>query len=194
MALCSSGLSYQLREVLLNNKPRAMILISPKATVPVLQLETGDVIDQSLDIMVWALEKKDPDFWLTPEIGKLCNMLDLISEADTDFKFNLDRYKYPSRFGGVDPEFYRNEGEAFLGTLENFLEKNSYLFGRRASLADYAIFPFVRQFANTDRLWFDQSRYNSLQRWLNVIMENEYFLSIMRKHPVWKSGDPPIIV
>ena len=193
MALYASGQSCELREVVLGNKPAEMIELSPKAEVPVLRLETGDVLDQSLDIMLWALGKNDPGGWLTPEHGGLDDMVALIGAADGDFKENLDRYKYASRYQGADPLHHRTEGEKFLHLLNGRLAKSAYLFGDTPALADYAVAPFIRQFANTDRAWFDATPHTALQKWLGGILASEPFTAIMAKHPAWAAGDAPTL-
>ena len=193
MALSVSDQTYEIREVVLSKKPLELIDLSPKATVPVLQLVTGQILEQSLDIMRWALEKHDPFGWLEPEYGTLCDMLKLIKKADGDFKYNLDHYKYVQRYKNVDPLFHRTEGELFLRLLDEILGQYNYLFGSRPSLADYAIVPFIRQFANTERKWFDELRYSSLQKWLDDLLTNKYFTAIMNKYPAWQTGDKPII-
>jgi glutathione S-transferase len=193
MALYCSGQTYELREVILRNKPAAMLKISSKATVPILQLQTGDVIEQSLDIMLWTLKNNDPAGWFKPERGTLDDMLALIDEADGDFKGNLDRYKYAPRYQDSDPFFHRGEAEKYLYVLNGQLETNNYLFGSKPSLADYAIAPFIRQFANTDRGWFDAAPYPNLQEWLKVFLSGEPFIKIMHKFPAWQSGDAPTI-
>ncbi len=193
MALFSSSQTCEIREVLLNNKPIELINISPKGTVPVLEFSSGLVIEQSLEIMCWALEQNDPLGWLTPEFGKLEDMLDLIKNVDGDFKYNLDHYKYAQRYENSDPMLYRTEGERFLRLLNERLGKYNYLFGTKPSLADYAIMPFVRQFANTDRTWFNILPVSALQKWLNDLLASDIFGAIMNKYPAWQGGDSPII-
>ena len=192
MALYISGQSCELREVVLRNKPFEMIELSPKATVPVLQLETGDVLDQSLDIMLWALAENDPEGWLVPEHGTLNEMLALIAENDGPFKDHLDRYKYAPRYENADPESHRAEAEKFLQVLNERLENCKYLFGNSPALADYAIAPFIRQFANTDRTWFDAAPYPHLQNWLETFLNAELFNRVMDKYPAWQTGDTPV--
>lgn len=189
MALYISGQPCVLREVVLRNKPAEMIELSPKATVPVLQLETGDVLEESLDIMLWTLAKNDPDDWLQPESGTLEEMLALVEENDGPFKENLDRYKYAPRYENADPEVHRAEAEKFLRVLNERMENCKYLFGNRPALADYAIAPFIRQFANTDRAWFDAAPYPCLQNWLEEFLEAELFKQVMDKYPAWQTGD-----
>ena len=193
MALRVSCQSCEIREVLLSNKPIELIDLSPKATVPVLQFATGHVLEQSLEIMCWALEQNDPFGWFNPGRGTFGDMLDLIKEADGDFKYNLDHYKYSGRYENVDPLFHRTEGEKFLKLLSERLDQYNYLFGTKPSLADYAIVPFIRQFANTDRPWFDALLYRSLHKWLNNLISSEPFNAIMVRYPVWQAGDDPII-
>ena len=191
MALYISGQSCQLREVVLRNKPAEMIELSAKATVPVLQLETGDVLEESLDIMLWTLANNDPDGWLQPGFGTLDEMLALIEECDGPFKENLDRYKYAPRYACADPETHRTMAEEFLRVLEGRMENRQYLFGNSPALADYAIAPFIRQFANTDRAWFDATPYPQLQRWLDAFLNAALFKRVMTKYPAWQQGDPP---
>jgi glutathione S-transferase len=188
--------SLELREVALKSKPQELLDISPKATVPVLlvsgeQLANSSIIDESLDIMLWALEQGALNqatdilrtqylpFHLQLEIDEL------IDENDGTFKWALDRYKYSDRFEESE-EHYRELGEAFLTKLEQLLEKNRYLFTAEMSLADIAIFPFVRQFAHVDKSWFKQSPYPKLIQWLNELLESELFSSIMEKYKPWQ--------
>ena len=193
MALYVSGQIFEIREVKLKNKPIELIELSPKGTVPVLALSTGEMFEQSLDIMCWALRKNDPLNWLAPEHGDLESMVDFIEMFDNDFKFNLDRYKYPQRYEIVDALIYRQECERFIEILDKLLNKNVYLFGRQPSLVDYAILPFVRQFANTDRDWFDSLPYSILKGWLGTLLNDRPFINIMDKYPAWELGNKPII-
>lgn len=190
LALSVSQQHCRLREIVLRDKPDHMVEISPKATVPVLQLLDGKVIEESLDIMRWALSENDPNEWLVPESGTLEDMFELIAESDGPFKHNLDRYKYANRYEeGTDPVEHRTDGEVFLQKLNKRLAISQNLFGDRPSLADFAIFPFVRQFANTDREWFDNAPLPHLQRWLQTHLESDIFLGVMKKWTVWKDGD-----
>lgn len=194
LALWRTGVSTELREVVLRDKPPSLLEFSPKATVPVVVLEDGTVIDESLDIMLWALERSDPDGWLTPGVGTLDDMLALIEATESDFKGHLDRYKYPERYDDVDPLFHRAEAERFLAGLDERLARHDYLFGPKPALADWAIGPFVRQFANTNREWFDATPYESLKVWLERFLDSALFQSVMVKHPQWHEGDAPIYV
>ncbi len=186
MALLISKTPVRLREVVLRDKPEEMIAASPKATVPVLVQDDGVVIDESLAIMHWALERNDPKGWLENKAAGD----DLIAEADGDFKSNLDRYKYPTRYDDVDPIVHRSAGLAFLRKLEERLSANGQLLGNKARLADYAIFPFVRQFANNDRNWFDAQSLPAVQNWLMTHLDSDLFSTAMKKYPQWKTGDP----
>jgi glutathione S-transferase len=169
-----------------------MVELSPKATVPVLQLETGDVLEQSLDIMLWTLANNDPGDWLVPECGTLNDMLALIAENDGPFKDHLDRYKYAPRYDNADPVSHRAEAEKFLCALDERMKNCAYIFGNRPALADYAIAPFIRQFANTDRAWFDAAPYPHLQKWLEGFLNAELFKQVMDKYPAWQPGDSPV--
>ena len=189
--------SLELREVVLKNKPQALLDISPKATVPVLvlskeNLNSETVIDESRDIMNWALEQASltqktqyHPFHLQLEIEEL------IDENDGSFKWALDRYKYSDRFEESE-KHYRKLGEVFLAKLEQLLENNRYLFTPEMSLADIAIFPFVRQFAHVDKKWFEQSPYPKLIQWLNELLESELFNSIMEKYKPWNKQEETI--
>ena len=186
MALRYSGIAVEIREIALRNKPQHMLQISPKGTVPVLVLQNGEVIDESLDIMRWALAQNDPEDWLTT--GEAVFRQDaeaLIKENDGAFKQALDRYKYAIRFPEQPAEVYRAEGEVFLQQLEMRLNSHRYLSRDRYALADIAIFPFIRQFALVDEKWFAAAPYPALSIWLKQLSESELFTSIMEKHPTW---------
>jgi len=190
MALLYAGVTFELREVILKNKPVEMLAISPKGTVPVLQLDDGSVIDESLDIMRRGLEQADVDGWLKPESDTIADMLALIRINDNEFKHHLDRYKYPDRFGPEsDPLHHRQKAAAFLTILECALNKHAFLFGDQISMADIAIFPFVRQFAHTDRDWFSDQPWVALQRWLKLLISSDLFKQAMAKHAAWKPAE-----
>ena len=188
LAIAVSGQTCALREVVLRNKPPEMIQASPKGTVPVMLLPNGHVLEESLEIMRWALKQRYPEGWLTPLNEDSDDINALISENDGSFKENLDRYKYPTRYNISDPLHYRSQGVLFLEKLNTRLIKIPYLFGYNFTFADAAILPFVRQFANNDRKWFDALSLSGVQNWLQSILESERFLSMMLKYPVWKSG------
>lgn len=190
LAIASAGFEVALREVLLRDKPESMLEASPKATVPVLVLPDGTVIDESLDVMLHVLHQRDPEHFLTPTSGSLDDMLALIAQSDGPFKSALDRYKYSNRYEDVDATEQRQMASAFLGKLdERFAGNNGYLFGNRLSLADLAILPFVRQFANVDRTWFDTQDWPALIEALKNFRESERFMVIMEKYPQWRVGD-----
>jgi len=189
LAIAIAGVVVTLREVVLRDKPAHMLEISPKGTVPVLMLDDGTVIDESLNVMLWALTQSDPDGWLKPEEGTLEDMLALIADCDGDFKHHLDRFKYATRYEDVDPLSHRREAEAFLAMLEARLQDGGWLFGGRPCLADYAILPFIRQFASVDRGWFGGAPYPALQAWLAAFTEGALFQSVMKKYPQWHPGD-----
>ena len=190
MALYASGQTVALREILLRDKPAEMVALSPKATVPVLHLTDGTVLEESLEIMDWALSRNDAGSWLAPADGTAADMRDLIAVCDGPFKHHLDRYKYATRYEeGTDPVHHRTEAIAFLERLEDRLADQPFLFGDRVSLADIAIFPFVRQFANADRAWFDAQPLPRLREWLDGLVASPLFAAAMEKWPVWVPGD-----
>lgn len=185
LALAISGTVCELREVKLSAKPPEMLAASPKGTVPVLVLPDGRVIDQSLDIMRWALAASDPEHWLERDDPAL------IERNDGPFKHDLDRYKYPDRHGS-DPLFHRAQGMAFLSALEERLGANEQLCGRHRGLADMAIMPFVRQFAAVDPAWFAAQPLPRLRRWLDGHLQSGLFSRVMGRPAPWQPGDPPL--
>ena len=191
MALAVSGVDCEVREILLRDKPQEFLKASPKGTVPVVVLPDGNVIEQSLHVMLWALGENDPNNWLPKDPVAKAEIMALIDETDGDFKHHLDHYKYANRYG-ADPEEHKQKALFFLKKLEARLSEQAYLFGSAASLADYAIFPFVRQFANTDRAWFDDLPLPKLQAWLNAFLKSEIFNDIMPKLKPWANGDPQL--
>ncbi|WP_236196989.1 glutathione S-transferase [Pseudomonas glycinae] len=177
MALRYSGVPVEIVEVSLKAKPAQMLAISPKGTVPVLDAD-GQVIDESLEIMRWALAQHDPDDWL---LGGDSRIAELIEANDRVFKIHLNRYKYAERYPEQPMEVYRAEGALFLQKLDELLEGRDYLLANHPSLADIALLPFVRQFAHVDRDWFAQTPYRRLQAWLQRFLESELFTGIMKK-------------
>lgn len=190
LAIAVSGQVCALREVVLRNKPVEMLDASPKATVPVLVLTSGDVLEESYDIMKWALAANDPDGWLTPTQGSVDDIDALVRINDGAFKHHLDRYKYPDRYDDVDPLEHRAEGVKILHALDDRIRDAGFLCGSQVSLADAAIMPFVRQFAHTDKDWFDSLDLPSLQNWLRRGLESPLFKRVMQKYPAWQTGDP----
>lgn len=189
MGLMISETKVVLREVVLRDKPSAMIAASPKATVPVLVMPDGSVIDQSIDIMRWALRQNDPQHWL--EYEEQANTL--IEQADGPFKTALDRYKYHSRYDDADPNIEQEKALAILRQWDAQIGDKLCFFGEKNGVADFAIFPFVRQFANHDRGWFDAQNIPNLQRWLAAHLQSPLFQSIMSKYPQWHDGDERVI-
>jgi len=181
MALRYAGVPVEIVEVSLKNKPAEMLALSPKGTVPVLNAD-GVVIDESLQIMRWALAQNDPDDWLLAgDAFAALWMEKLIEGNDQIFKSALNRYKYAERYPERPMEAYRAEGALFLQKLDELLEGRDYLLADHPSLADIALLPFVRQFAHVDREWFAQTPYVRLQAWLQRLLESELFISIMKK-------------
>lgn len=182
LALYSSKISHEHREVDLKNKPAEMLAISPKGTVPVLQLQDGLILEQSLDIMNWALK----DSPLSREA------LDLITENDTTFKKALDRYKYPGRYPEESAHNYRDECEAYLQKLEGRLQP--FLSGSTRTLLDMAIFPFIRQFSQVDLPWFEAQDYPRLKNWLQSFTSMTLYERVMEVYSPWVAGDDPTLV
>ena len=188
LAIAVSGQKCALREVVLRNKPPEMIKASPKGTVPVVLLPNGQVLEESLEIMYWALSRNDPDGWLDPLAQGREEIDALIAENDGPFKKDLDRYKYPTRYNVLSPLHYRGQGEKFIKKLNTRLTGSPYLFGDSFTFADAAILPFIRQFANNDRKWFDSVQLSAVQNWLQSILDSDRFLKVMQKYPVWETG------
>lgn len=187
------GLQYakikvKLREVVLRHKPAEMTAISPKATVPVLRLPDHIVIDESYDIIKWAISQNDPDNWQQ----SIAQSDDLVKINDGIFKAALDKYKYASRFPEQEPGFYRSQGELFLNRLDQMLRQSPFLLGKQETLADIAIFPFIRQFAHVDKAWFYAAPYPQLHRWFKGYLNGEPFNNIMHKYTPWQKGDQEI--
>ncbi|MHC8395077.1 glutathione S-transferase [Pseudomonas sp. LB3P93] len=181
MALRYSGVAVQIVEVSLKAKPAEMLALSAKGTVPVLSVD-GQVIDESLAIMHWALAQNDPQDWLlTDDPAAQAQIAVLIEENDQAFKVQLNRYKYAERYSEQPMETYRAAGEVFLRKLDELLEGRDYLLAEHPSLADVALMPFIRQFAHVDREWFGQTPYVRLQVWLQRFLESELFVGVMQK-------------
>ncbi len=189
LAIKYSATGVELREVVLADKPAEMLSASPKGTVPVLILSDGSILDESLDIIHWALSINNPENWLPENSYLLQKANELITTNDEVFKIHLDHYKYACRFPEFSAEYYRTQGEEFLQDLENLLEKSRCLLADHITLADIAIFPFIRQFVFVDKDWFDQSQYTNLNLWLNNMLEMKLFKDIMKKYPQWVPGN-----
>lgn len=180
MAIYAAGIKVQSIEVSLKNKPQSLIDYSPKGTVPVLVTQHGEVIEQSRDIMLWALHQADPDDWLLQnEPEKLQQMNQLIDKCDNEFKPLLDRYKYADRYTEHSQNHYRQQAEFFLLELETRLTQHNFLMDNNMRFSDVAIFPFIRQFAGVDNIWFSETPYKGLQRWLNFCVNTTLFSAIM---------------
>jgi glutathione S-transferase len=187
MALWAAGIAAELREVKLAAKPPALIAASPKATVPVLVLPDGTVIDQSLDIMRWALSQNDPEGWLAGDEPAL------IAANDGVFKHHLDRAKYPGRYDEDGVTDHRAAALALLAPLEERLAAAPFLCGPNLALTDIALFPFIRQFAAIDPAWFAAQPLPQLQAWLEALAASDLFASVMPKFATWQEGDAPVL-
>ena len=186
MAIAASGVTVSLREVLLRDKPPELLAASSKATVPVLVLPDGEVIDESLDIMRWALKANDPQGWLQGADTES----EWIQACDGEFKHWLDRYKYADRHPEHSATVYRANAEQFLSQVESALSDAQWLQGESASAIDVAVFPFIRQFAGVDHDWWADAPYPCTRRWLERWLQSELFSTIMAKYPRWEAGQP----
>ena len=184
LALRAGGKQVELREIVLRDKAPEFVAVSPKATVPVLVLEDGVVLEESRDIMDWALSSGELPLPNDKELA-------LIERAENPFKTALDRYKYASRYNGVDPLSERDAASVFLRELDVILRDNPFLAGEHQGFVDIAIAPFVRQFAFVDRDWFFSESWSNLLRWLTAFLESAEFQAIMQKYPKWHNGDVP---
>jgi len=186
MAIWLSGQRVMLRAVVTKNKPAEMLAASPKGTVPVLVLDDSSVIDESLDIMVWALNESDPrNLLLAHDSDALPSILLLITLNDEQFVPYLEKYKLAKRKHEVSEIYYRRQCEVFITQFEDTLSRQKYFMGDTPSLADYALLPFIRQFARVDRQWYLQSPYPNLRRWLNNHLQTPIFTKVMNKFPLW---------
>ena len=191
MAIHASGQKCELREVLLRDKPPSMLEYSPKGTVPVLILQDGYVIDESLDVIDWALNLNDPDDWQRSKDTKKTK--ELIKINDGEFKYHLDRYKYSKRYDNEDPEFHRKKCLKFIESINNELNNSKYIFDDNISYADIVLLPFIRQFRIADIEWFDSLPYDNLKKWLSSFLNSSLLDSIMKKYDLWKEGDKSIV-
>ena len=191
MAIHISGQRCELREVLLRDKPPSMLEYSAKGTVPVLILQDGKVIDESLDVIDWALNLNDPDNWQRSKDTKKTK--ELIKINDGEFKYHLDRYKYSKRYDNEDPEFHRKKCLKFIESINNELNNSEYIFDDNISYADIVLLPFIRQFRIADIDWFDALPYYNLKKWLSGFLDSTLLNSIMKKYDLWKEGDKSIV-
>jgi glutathione S-transferase len=188
LALMSSGIQVELREILLRDKAPEFLASSPKGTVPILVTQF-EVIEESFDVMQWALRQADPEHWLLmPAAG-----YDWIKRCDGPFKQALDHIKYSVRFPDLDPVQERIHASNFLKDLDNQISGSTWIFGTECTLADMALLPFIRQFANIDRVWFDQQTWPNLQCWLAQFMASDRFTNIMVKQNKWAAGDAAVL-
>ena len=186
MALTQIDLTMELREVSLKNRPQQLHDISPKETVPVLQLQNGEVIDESLDIMLWCFQQNEGQ-------SDYSSQLEFIKIIDGEFKYWLDCYKYHERHPEYSQDYYRDKCTVILSQFENLLEKNMYFSENEMQLADMAIFPFIRQFAHVDKDWF-LSAFQTLTDWYQRIHASPVFTGVMEKYDFWKEGDDPLLI
>ena len=189
MVLSYMKISVELREVLLNERPKSLYKVSSKGTVPVLLLKDGKVLDESLDIMQWAIKQGEQKLYE----DKLNEQNQLIKYNDTKFKYWLDRYKYHVRYLENSREYYQRKCSKTLAEYDMRVRENAYLTGDRIRLVDIAIFPFIRQCANVDQNWFN-NKYPNLNQWLEIWKQSRLFKSVMMKYDQWTLGDELIIV
>ena len=200
LAVKSAGLQVELREILLRDKPEAFLAVSETATVPVLECTDGQIIEESRDIMFWALQQSgDPEQWLTGWRQDQKGLQDFLDQLDGPFKANLDRYKYATRFAEDKADatelarYHRTEGAAFLKQINKRLTMHPFLNGTQAGVADYAALPFVRQFRIADITWFDDQDWPAVHHWLQAFLASQRFAAIMQKYTPWKPGNVSVI-
>lgn len=184
MALSASNIKIELREILLKDRPQSLYDISSKGTVPVLQINDNHIIDESLQIMIWAIEQSKLNWTkISPE-----EQHKLISINDNDFKFWLNKYKYSDRFPEYSFEYYQNKCKQILSSHDQILQHNKYFFSNEIQLADVAVFPLIRQCEHVDSDWFENT-FPNLNRWFNDIKSSKLFLSVMNKYEIWNQKD-----
>jgi glutathione S-transferase len=189
LALEAGGIEVELREIVLRNKAPELLVASEKATVPVMVLDDGTVLEESLDVMRWALDTSDAGKTLTPDRGNMRDAIALIERMDAEFKPHLDAYKYLHHSDRTAAFEARDRAIGFLNEMDNMLAGKPYLYGLKRSIADVGTAPFVRQFAHVDRDWFYSQGWKNLKPWLKVFLESDAFLRIMKKYPEWMAGD-----
>ena len=190
LALQRAEIKSELREVVLRDRPEHMMEISPKGTVPVMLLQDGTLLEESLDIMDYAAEKIDSICW---KKESMTNFDEMISKLDGEFKHNLDRYKYPNRYDDVDAIQHRDANIPFLQMIDDLLTDNEFLSGKEMGILDCVIFPFIRQFANHDRDWFDNLPLEKLLKWLDCCLSSEEFKIVMKKYKQWTPEQDVVI-
>lgn len=175
-----------LRDVVMKNIPAELLAISPKGTVPVLLLNDSSVIEESIDIMLWALQQNDPNNLLfSGQPTAFPDMLTLIDRNDNEFVTSLESYKTAARYHDSSEAYYRQQCEQFINVLEQRLTAQHFLMGTRPSLADYALLPFIRQFSRVNRRWFLNAPYPNLQHWLTTHYKNPLYSKAMTLYPQW---------
>jgi len=187
IGLLAAQQTIALRAISLKNKPTEMLAASPKGEVPVLVLEDKSVIDESIDIMIWALHQSDPDDLLcSNDPSAFEEMRELITRNDNDFIPALEKYKYAKRYHEPSENNDRQQCEAFIAQLEQRLNEHRFIMGKKLSLADYALLPFIRQFSRVDRKWFVQTPpYPNLRNWLSYHLQSTIYSKAMFKYPLW---------
>ncbi|MCK8044094.1 glutathione S-transferase [Shewanella sp. 1CM18E] len=194
LAIFASEQTVCLREVLLSQKPAPMLTASPKGTVPVLMLPNGEVLEQSRDIMLWAFAQSDPNNYLlhqplgNSKQSEAVAMQQLMTQFDSEFIPRLEHYRSAKRYRDPKLLLYRAECEIYLQKLESHLTEHDYLFASQPCVADFAIMPFIRQFARVERQWYLQSPYSEVRRWLDDFLQSPMFSKVMAQFPVWKEG------
>jgi len=196
IAIYKSQQAVALRELVLSNKPPEFIAASPKATVPTLVLPNNKVIDESIDVMLWALHNSDPKQLLRntneAENKTQADMLALIKVFDTEFKPSLEAYKCAKRYHEANLVECRQACEVYIQRLEDALIAHKFVFDNQESMADIAIMPFIRQFAKVERKWYLQSPYPKLKSWLVDYLQSAMFTKVMAKYPLWSASQDPI--
>jgi len=189
MALAYAGVVCEHREIVLRHKPAAMLTASPKGTVPVLVLPSGQVLDESLSIMHWALTQADPQHWQSATTVR--SPQDWLKDNDGPFKTLLDKYKYADRHPAQSAQDYREQALPYLAAIDSALQRAKWLHGDSMGICDIALFPFVRQFAMVDAAWFSQCPFAALKCWLDVLLNMPLFAAVMEKYKPWQPEDAP---
>lgn len=194
LAIYKSKKPVLLRDLVLSNKPPEMLLASPKGTVPVVVLSNDHVIEESLDVMLWALKRSDPDDLLRgAEAETLHDMLTIINDFDVEFKTRLEAYKCAKRYQEDNVTECRLACELYIQQLEERLTKHTFLLSEQESMLDIALMPFIRQFARVERQWYLQSPYPKLRQWLNSYLQSALFTKVMAKHPLWLDSQVEVV-
>ena len=187
MAIKLADIKCEIREVKLNNKPEAMLIASPKGTVPVLILEDV-VIDESMQVIDWAINKKNI-FEGNLNESDVCLTNEIIDIFDNKFKYHLDRYKYATRYANVDPLFHRDECKKILLKVNDLISDEEYFFGKELNKIDISILPFLRQFRIADIRWFDEDmNIPRMQKYVHNFLESKLLEDVMVNFDEWKAG------